>query len=118
MKQGRSRSRHKVITVAVVLLLLGSLLVGVSSCGNPSFSSETEARLTGVVKKMMLDYRVPGAIVGVWQKGEGEYVRAFGKAEIGNNPVPMKTDMVWRIASMTKTFTASAILQLVDEKKL
>lgn len=118
MKQGRSRSRHKVIIAAVVLLLLGSLLVGVSSCGNPSFSSETEARLTGVVKKMMLDYKVPGAIVGVWQKGKGEYVRAFGKAEIGNNPVPMKADMVWRIASMTKTFTASAILQLVDEKKL
>jgi D-alanyl-D-alanine carboxypeptidase len=118
MNLGRSRSRHKILTVAVVLLLLGSLLVGVSSCGNPSFSSQTETRLTAVVKKMMLDFKAPGAIVGVWQKGHGEYVRAFGNAKIGTNPVPMNTDMVWRIASMTKTFTANAILQLVDEKKL
>jgi len=118
MNEGLSHPRRQVITIAVILLLLGSLLVGVSSCGSPSFSSETEARLTGVVQKMMFDYKVPGAVVGVWQRGKGEYVRAFGKAQIGNNPVPMKTDMVWRIASITKTFTASAILQLVDEKKL
>lgn len=119
MNRRLSRTKHEIITITVVLLLLGSFIVCGSSCGtSPSFSSEIQTQMTSAVQKIMRDYKVPGAIVGVWQKGKGEYTKAFGEAQVGGGGKPMTTDMLWRIASITKTFTANAILQLVDEKKV
>ncbi|MEG3659375.1 serine hydrolase [Arenibacter palladensis] len=59
----------------------------------------------------------PGAVALVVQKGKVLYRRAFGMAnlELG---VKMKPENVFRIGSITKQFTASAILRLRDEGKL
>ena len=45
------------------------------------------------------------------------WISAKGKADIKNN-IPMSSDMLFRIGSITKTFTITVLLQLVDEKKL
>jgi D-alanyl-D-alanine carboxypeptidase len=47
--------------------------------------------------------------------GQGKYVRTFGKSEPGKS---MALADHFRIASITKTFTATVILQLVDKKRL
>lgn len=59
----------------------------------------------------------PGATVLVAQKGRIVYHKAFGMAnlELG---VPLQPDHVLRIGSVTKQFTAVAILQLVEQGKL
>ncbi len=59
----------------------------------------------------------PGAVALVVQKGKVLYRRAFGMAnlELG---VKMKPENVFRIGSITKQFTATAILRLRDEGKL
>lgn len=49
--------------------------------------------------------------------GEIIYRKAFGMANLELN-VPMKPDMVFRIGSITKQFTAVAILQLMEQGKL
>ena len=54
----------------------------------------------------------PGGVVLVSRKGEVIYRRAFGMANIELN-VPMPLDAVFCIASMTKQFTAVAVLQQV-----
>ncbi|MBN1791749.1 MAG: beta-lactamase family protein [Bacteroidales bacterium] len=53
-------------------------------------------------------------VVLVSQKGEVIYRKAFGLADRELN-VPMTTEMRFRIASISKPFTAMIILQLVDE---
>ena len=58
---------------------------------------------------------IPGAIVGIWGPA-GEYVRAFGVADKATGAL-MKTDFYSRIGSLTKTFTVTAVLQLVDQGK-
>jgi CubicO group peptidase (beta-lactamase class C family) len=58
-----------------------------------------------------------GAVALVSKKGEVIYKKAFGLANFELN-VPMSTDMVFEIASMTKQFTATAILMLEEEGKL
>ncbi len=50
-------------------------------------------------------------------KGQIVYKKAFGMANLELN-VPMQPDMVFRIGSMTKQFTAVAILQLMEQGKL
>jgi CubicO group peptidase (beta-lactamase class C family) len=50
-------------------------------------------------------------------KGQIVYKKAFGMANLELN-VPMQPDMVFRVGSITKQFTAIAILQLMEQGKL
>jgi CubicO group peptidase (beta-lactamase class C family) len=60
---------------------------------------------------------VPGAAWGIVIDGELAHVGVTGVREISSNTA-VDADTVFRIASMTKSFTAMAILQLRDEGKL
>jgi CubicO group peptidase (beta-lactamase class C family) len=59
----------------------------------------------------------PGATVLVARKGQVIYKKAGGMSNL-ELAVPMKTDNVFRIGSITKQFTAIAILQLMEQGKL
>lgn len=59
----------------------------------------------------------PGGVVLIAQKGKVIYRKAFGMANVELN-VPMREEMVFNIASITKQFTAVAILQLAEQGKL
>ena len=59
----------------------------------------------------------PGGVVLVTQKGKIIYKRAFGMANMELD-VPMKEEMVFNVGSITKQFTAVAILQLMEQGKL
>ena len=76
-----------------------------------------DVKLTETIPKEMEKASVPGAIVGIWKDGEAPYVRAFGVRDTATGE-PMATDLYTRIGSLTKSFTTTAILQLVDEGKL
>jgi CubicO group peptidase (beta-lactamase class C family) len=59
----------------------------------------------------------PGGVVLVAKQGRIIYQKAFGMANI-ELQVPMKENMVFHIGSLTKQFTAIAILQLYEQQKL
>jgi CubicO group peptidase (beta-lactamase class C family) len=59
----------------------------------------------------------PGGVVLIAQKGRIIYKKAFGMANAELN-VAMKPEMVFNIASITKQFTAVAVLQLTEQGKL
>jgi D-alanyl-D-alanine carboxypeptidase len=87
-----------------------------SSQSEPPMNDALAKRLDSAVNQAMTAAAVPGAIIGVWGP-DGTYVRAFGVADKSTR-VPMKTNYYSRIGSQTKTFTATAVLQLADEGKL
>src|SRR5687767_1155226 len=60
---------------------------------------------------------VPGAAWGIVIDGELAHTGATGIRELASK-APANADTVFRIASMTKSFTAMAILALRDEGKL
>ena len=60
---------------------------------------------------------VPGAAWGIVIDGELAHAGATGVREIATKS-PVDADTVFRIASMTKSFTAMSILRLRDEGKL
>lgn len=59
----------------------------------------------------------PGMSVLIAKKGQIVYEKAFGSANMELN-TPLQPDMVFRIGSVTKQFTAIAILQLVEQRKI
>jgi len=59
----------------------------------------------------------PGCVVLVARHGNVIYKKAFGKASLELN-VPMQPAMIFRIGSVTKQYTAVAILQLIEQGKI
>jgi D-alanyl-D-alanine carboxypeptidase len=113
--------RMRIFHTFLMCLLLTLTVLGVSSCAGTSgaqqFSQDVQNKLNKAVDDKMAEFKVPGVIVGVWVPGQGEWISCKGKANTNTDVLPTVRDHV-RIASITKTFTATVILQLVDEKML
>jgi D-alanyl-D-alanine carboxypeptidase len=58
----------------------------------------------------------PGFWIGIWDPQKGYFVKGYGEAEKGG--AKASADDRFRIGSISKTYTATVILQLVDEGKL
>ena len=112
------------LSVAMLVLLPLSGCAGEGSGGDDTQAGSsgdtvhlTDANIQAandLIAKEMEDKDLPGVVVGVWTPDEGEYVTAQGTANLdtGRERVP---EDPFRIASLTKTFTGTAVLQLVDE---
>lgn len=105
------------LALCAAAIALTGLAAGAPTAGAKSFSPEVQRRLALATRNNMTEARLPGAVVGVWVPGRGSYVRAFGIGNRATGRPARITDHV-RIASNTKTFAATAILQLVDDGRL
>ncbi|MET9606330.1 serine hydrolase domain-containing protein [Streptomyces sp. NPDC006512] len=88
-------------------------VVAAAAPGRADLDPGTVARLDAAITAVMEKAGIPGVNVGVWIPGRGDYVRSFGVAD-RRDRTPLKTDMYSRIGSVTKTFTVTGVLQLVD----
>jgi len=68
-------------------------------------------------REMMAKHRVPGFAVAVAQDGAEVYAEGFGERELGMG-APVTPDTVFGVASVTKSFTALAIMQLAEAGRL
>ncbi|WP_328752764.1 beta-lactamase family protein [Streptomyces sp. NBC_00285] len=75
------------------------------------------SRLDKAIETVRRQTGVPGVVAGLWMPGKGSYVRATGIADKATGE-PMNTDVFVRIGSETKTFTVTALLELVDDGRL
>ncbi|MFD7833647.1 serine hydrolase domain-containing protein [Streptomyces sp. NPDC059761] len=82
----------------------------------PQLTPAVARQLDDAVRKVMSEAKVPGVMVSLSAPGKGSYVRAFGVADKATGR-SIRTDMNMRIGSVTKTFTVTALLQLVDQGK-
>jgi CubicO group peptidase (beta-lactamase class C family) len=69
-----------------------------------------------------LDYRVwrlraPGAQVAIWFDGDIQFSKAYGLSNVDTGE-PLGTEHLFRVASHSKTFTATAAMQLAEAGKL
>ncbi|MBV9387389.1 MAG: beta-lactamase family protein [Chroococcidiopsidaceae cyanobacterium CP_BM_ER_R8_30] len=76
-----------------------------------------EARLAPKVTQQFKALGVSGAIIGVWMKGYQPWITTLGVSDLATG-TPIKLNDKMRIGSITKTFTGTILLQLVDEGKL
>lgn len=81
-----------------------------------SFSPATQAKLRQAVQGFVGPGKFPGMVVAVLSP-QGSFTYATGYSNLATH-APMSTSDVLRIGSITKTFTATVILQLVQQGKL
>jgi D-alanyl-D-alanine carboxypeptidase len=122
----RCRMGLRGLSVAILVLLPLSGCAGESSGGGDTQADGsdtvhlTDANVQAVndlIAQEMEDKNLPGVVVGVWTPDEGEYVTAQGTANLDTGRAREPEDS-FRIASITKTFTGTAVLQLVDKGQL
>ncbi|MFF3756599.1 serine hydrolase domain-containing protein [Streptomyces sp. NPDC002185] len=83
----------------------------------PVLTPDVTARLDRAVRDVMDETGVPGVSVALSAPGKGTYIRSFGVADKATG-APMDPGLYMRIGSETKTFTVTALLELVDQGKV
>lgn len=104
--------KTKIILASFLLLSLGCVQTGV-----PTPTRALEARADALMASQLKEKTDPGFTVLVSRKGEVLFSKAYGMADVkekkANTP-----DTTFRIGSISKQFTAAAILKLQEHGKL
>lgn len=91
--------------------------IALAGCSGRSDYDTVRDQLLIVMMEAMADNTGTGIMLDVRAPGKGEWQLATGLADVAAVE-PMTFDRHWRIGSLTKTFTATVALQLVEEKVL
>jgi len=76
-----------------------------------------EKQLDSVLQEIMTRWGIPGLGVGIVEDGEIVYARGFGVQSLETG-VPVTPDSFFCVASITKCFVATAVMQLVEQGRL
>jgi len=96
----------------VVVLFCGSLAVAENT-----LAPELRAKIDAATQQVLTGTGVPSASLAIVQDGRIVYLQAYGDARLEPR-VPAKAEMRYSIGSISKQFTATAILMLAEQGKL
>ena len=103
-------------SLVFAVILGASFPVGAQESG-PKTLDQLAPEIDALFAKYQADAHVPGLVYGVVQDGKLAYVKGVGVQDLDARR-PVTPDSRFRIASMTKAFTALSILKLRDDGKL
>jgi len=83
----------------------------------PILARAQEAAVEKSIRAIMSQTNVVGVSVAVVKNNKIIYTQSFGLKNIETN-TPLTDDCIFRIASISKSFSATSIMQLVEAKKL
>src|SRR5438067_5335427 len=108
---------------AVTISLLVGLLAIITTAQTPEAIPKTDrvARLSTElepkIKAEIQQGHLPGFAMGVIRNGKLIYAKGFGVTKLGSN-APITLRSLFHMASVTKTFVATAVMQLVEKGKI
>jgi D-alanyl-D-alanine carboxypeptidase len=108
------RYARRISALVVVGAVLGAVAAG--AAGAAPLPPQTRANVEQIVRQFQTVNNTPGVLVGIWSP-KGNFVSATGVADLATGE-PLRSDMQFKIASLTKPFVAVLILQLVGEGKV
>ncbi|MFN2602898.1 MAG: serine hydrolase domain-containing protein [Gemmatimonadaceae bacterium] len=103
------------MTIASKAILFLSLSIVPAACATNSYNHTMNDQVDALMRKY--DGQVPGASVLVVKDGTAVVRRSWGMSDLENH-VSASPATNYRLASVTKQFTAAAILLLREDKKL
>lgn len=105
------------VAICIAFSAFAQDLTKVTPPEDVGFSTGRLKRLSDVMQADVDKGAIPGAVVMVSRNGKVAYLKAFGFQD-REKQIPMNTDAIFRIASMSKPFTSVAIMMLVEEGKI
>ena len=77
-----------------------------------------ESFVDGEFKTNMEKYHIPGAVISIVKDGKVILSKGYGYADIEKKTIVNPGKTLFRIGSLTKLFTATSVMQLVEEGKI
>lgn len=98
--------------------VLGALAASaVGHAGEAGLSAAEVGKVDELVKNQMAAAKIPGMSVAIVTGMQLQWAKGYGMADLENS-VPATADTSYRLASISKTIIAAAVMQLVEEGKL
>ena len=72
--------------------------------------------ITRLIRREMKRLQVPGVAIGIYHKGN-EYAAGFGVTSV-EHPLPVTVDTLFQTGSISKTFTGTVIMMLVEQGRV
>lgn len=105
----------------LIAFSLAIFSVAVSADGLPAaapesvgLSSERLSRVDALFESYIADGRMAGVVVAIARNGKLAHFRSLGGMDV-TNAEPMRRDAIFRMASMTKPVTSTAVMMLYEE---
>jgi D-alanyl-D-alanine carboxypeptidase len=99
------------------LLLFAVVLLSVAARAQSPLSADAKAKIDTAVTQVLSSTKVPSASIAIVKDGRIAYLQAYGLARL-NPPMEATPQMQYAIGSISKQFTAAAVLLLAQEGKL
>lgn len=107
---------YRIFVTLICLTLMLVLTIG-NVNASPALQEETDfAAIDAYVTEQMNNLRIPGMALGIVQGDQIVHLQGFGVADSAGRAVTPQTPFY--IASVTKSFTALAVMQLVEAGKI
>jgi EmrB/QacA subfamily drug resistance transporter len=110
------RRKAGVWTMLAALVLAAAYVVSKPGSDTPAANGPASAPRFAAIERFvqgeMAAQRIPGLALGIVENDRITYLRGFGKADDSGRPVSPSTPFI--IGSVSKSFTALAIMQLVE----
>jgi len=103
-----------------LLVVLFGLMIsasGICVAQQPQLAADKRAQIEAAVAKFMSSTHVPGVAVAVVENGQYEWASGFGFADLENN-VAASEHTLFRLASISKSLTATGAMQLWERGQL
>jgi CubicO group peptidase (beta-lactamase class C family) len=117
-------SGHRSLWAAVVIVLGAAprfLCLGLASAlflqGQPAASRYAE-HLDPFLHQLVREQKMPGFAIGIVENDRLVYARGFGVMQVGDAGRPVTPKTLFHMASITKPFVATSIMQLVERGKV
>jgi CubicO group peptidase (beta-lactamase class C family) len=112
------RAVDRRLAVSFVLLFAGfGAAQAADAADDGRLKRENLGGIGTLIRTEIAERHIPGAVVMIQRQGKTVYLEAFGWRDEAER-VPMTTDTIFQIYSMTKPITTVAALMLVDDGRL
>jgi CubicO group peptidase (beta-lactamase class C family) len=81
-------------------------------------AKELEAFLDPIFAEQMAKLHIPGAVISVVKDGKTIFTKGYGVTDIERRTPVVPDKTIFRIGSITKVFTALAVMQMADRGKI
>jgi len=109
--------KHFSRRISLLAVLLFPLAITLSAQAQTELSPQLRSNIDDIAHKVLATTGVPSASVAIVKDGKIAYLQAYGEARLDPR-LPAQPEMRYSIGSISKQFTAAAILMLAEEGKL
>ncbi len=113
LKEQKTVKRWRILFPLILSVMIAT------SASSQMLQEEQMAPIAEMARKAIQSGKIPGAVILIGNQGKIVYRQAFGFRALKPKKLPMTTDTIFDIASLTKVIaTSTAVAQLIEMGKL